>query len=376
MKQKLLIVTDNFLPRWDGIARFLVEILPRLSSIYDITVLAPDFSGASTLFPDVNIVRFKLSKIDINGFPVAYPSYSKMIPYIKEANIVWVQTIAPLCASAIYLAKKFNKPLVAYVHSIDWVLVERSIPLPTFVKPLFGQLVKRVARWLYGKSDILMMPTQEVADIFEELGVSSPKVLVPLGVNSDKFIPAKDKSEAKIALGIKPEEIVIGYCGRVTRDKDVMTLYKAFEWLNKKSGNLRLLIVGPGLPEYLKSFESMENVIVTGAKDDVIPYYQAMDIYVLPSLTETTSLSTLEAMSCGCCVVTTKVGIASQVIVNNENGMFFPKHNTTVLKKKLHWLLQHKEFISEFGKHARISVVKHFSWAQTAEGIEKMLAQF
>ncbi len=375
-KPKLLIITDNFLPRWDGIARFLVEVLPKLSESYDISVLAPDFPGASASFPFVTIVRFGISPVDINGFPVAYPSYKKMAAYIKEADIVWVQTIAPLCASGIYLAKKFRKPLIAYVHSIDWVLVERSLPLPNIFRSVIGRITKKLAVWFYGQCDILMVPTQEVADIFEKEGIGAAKILVPLGVNCDKFKPADSKDEAKKSIGVFPEDIVIGYCGRVTRDKDVITLFRAFEWLNKKHKGLKLLIVGPGIPEYIKLFESKENVIVTGAKDDVLPYYQAMDVYVLPSLTETTSLSTLEAMSCGCCVVSTKVGILPQIIINNENGLFFPKKNDLILKKKLQWLLQHKDQMSIFGNRARISIVKHFSWEHTIQSIEKVLANF
>ncbi len=376
MKQKLLIVTDNFLPRWDGIARFLVEVLPKLSKTYEITVLAPDFPGSSTLFPDVKLIRFPLSKLNVNNFPVAYPQYKKFKPYIKEADIVWVQTIAPLCASAIYLAKKYKKPLVAYVHSIDWVLVERSMPGPFIFKRLMGYLIQQLAIWFYNKCDILMVPTQEVADIFEAKGIVTAKVLVPLGVNCSKFEPSKNKAESKKAIGIRPGNTVIGYCGRVTRDKDLITLYKAFEWLNKKFPNLKLLIVGPGIPEYINKFDSKTNVIVTGAKDNVAKYYQAMDIFVLPSLTETTCLATLEAMASGCCIVSTKVGISQEIIKNNLNGMFFPKRNELVLKKKLRWLITHKDRIKLLGKRARVSVVKHFSWAQTIKSIEKVLEQF
>ncbi|MFA5142487.1 MAG: glycosyltransferase family 4 protein [Candidatus Woesearchaeota archaeon] len=374
-RHKLLIVTDNFLPRWDGIARFLVEVLPQLSKVYDVKVLAPDFPGASTAFPDVEIIRYKLSPFSANDFPFAYPVSKKMESYVKEADIVWVQTIAPLCWSAIRLAKKFNKPLVGYVHSIDWVLAEKSTPYP-ILNRIVGWVTRYLARSNYGKCDILMVPTQEVADIFEQEGISVNKVLIPMGINTDKFIPAADRSEVKKSLGIKPEEIVIGYCGRVSRDKDIMTLYKAFEWLNKKNKDVKLLIVGPGLENYMHMFKSKENIIVTGAKDDVIPYYQAMDIFVLPSLTETTALSILEAMSSGCCVVSTKVGVAQQLIENNENGFFFPKRNVTVLKKKLQWLIQNKESISQFGKRARITVMKHFSWSSTIESIERVLAQF
>ena len=52
--KKLLIATDNFLPRWDGIARFLNEIIPRLSEDFDITVVSPNFGK----IPEMEGVRF------------------------------------------------------------------------------------------------------------------------------------------------------------------------------------------------------------------------------------------------------------------------------------------------------------------------------
>ena len=376
MKQKLLIVTDNFLPQWDGVTRFLVEVIPKLSKSYDVTVLAPDFSGSSIFFPDVKIFRFPLSMLVVNNFQLAYPQYKNFEPYIKEADIVWTQGIGSLGSSAIYIAKRYKKPLIAYIHSIEWALVEKSVPGPLIFKQLASLLTQVFANWLYNKCDILMMPTQEVADIFESKEIETVKILVPLGVNCKNFEPSENKADSKKALGIKPEEIVIGYCGRISRDKDVITLYKAFEWINKKCSNVKLLIVGPGNSDYMTKFDSKENIIVTGAKDNVVDYYQAMDIFVLPSLTETTSLATLEAMACGCCIVSTKVGIAQDIIKNGENGLFFPKRNDLILKKKLKWLVNHPDIIEMYSKRARVTVIKHYSWTETIKAIEDVLAKF
>ena len=51
--KRLLITTDSFLPRWDGIARMLSEIIPKLSQKYEITVVAPKFIGKSVKFKGV-----------------------------------------------------------------------------------------------------------------------------------------------------------------------------------------------------------------------------------------------------------------------------------------------------------------------------------
>ena len=85
---------------------------------------------------------------------------------------------------------------------------------------------------------------------------------------------------------------------------------------------------------------SQKNIILTGSKDNVVPYLQAMDIYVLPSLTETTSISTLEAMSCGLPVVVTPVGYVKNYIHDGKNGLFFPKKNSGILARKINELIK------------------------------------
>ena len=59
-KKKLLIATDNFLPRWDGIARFLVELIPALTHKFDVTIVAPRFPGRIPDLP-VKLVLFEIT---------------------------------------------------------------------------------------------------------------------------------------------------------------------------------------------------------------------------------------------------------------------------------------------------------------------------
>ena len=65
-KKKLVISTDCFLPRWDGIARFLLEIIPRLSRYYDITVIAPKFEGTLKGFEKIaEKTNFRILRKDV-----------------------------------------------------------------------------------------------------------------------------------------------------------------------------------------------------------------------------------------------------------------------------------------------------------------------
>ena len=98
-----------------------------------------------------------------------------------------------------------------------------------------------------------------------------------------------------------------------------------------------------------------------------------MDVYVLPSLTETTSLSTLEAMACGCAVIATPVGYVKEYIKEKYNGMLFPFKNSLVLSLKLGILLENEKLREKLAVNGRKTVERLFKWEKTAQNIKKIL---
>ena len=93
----------------------------------------------------------------------------------------------------------------------------------------------------------------------------------------------------------------------------------------------------------------------------------------MPSLTETTCLSALEAMSCQLAVVSTQVGFIKSYIKNDYNGLFFEKQNHYHLSKNIQRLINDEKLRIQLGIYARRTIVEHFSWDKTGEGIEKAL---
>ena len=190
------------------------------------------------------------------------------------------------------------------------------------------------------------------------------------------FVPPSSKVQAKEELGINPSHTVIGYHGRLAREKDLYTLYRAFQRLLYSHKEVTLLIVGDGIEEQKRLFKDKPQIIYAGQQNDVVPYLQAMDIFVLPSLTETTSLSTLEAMSVGLACVVTKVGYVQKYIREKKNGLFFPKRNSLVLSLKLEWLLKDPFLRRRLGDEARKTVVEKFSWKTTVRRVKEVLGRF
>ena len=372
IRKKLLIATDSFLPRWDGVSRFLSEIIPRLSKTYDITVLAPAFKG-KTRKQRARIIRFPLIDMEFGDISFARPSIKQVKEEVKKADIVWTQTLGPIGMAAIRYSKKLKKPIIAYIHSIEWELASKAVKR---FKWFIEYSTKKLTKYLYNKCDLLLVPSVEVAALFKKNGIKPIKSIVHLGTNVNKFKPIDDKNRAKMKLGINPKNAVIGYCGRIGREKDLKTLYRAYAKMKENYKNLLLLIVGGGVREQVEFFQKKKGVIVTGAVNNVVPYLQAMDIYVLPSLTETTSLSTMEAMATGLPVITTKVGYLKEYIKPGQNGMFFAAKNSYSLRLKLEKLMANQKLRMQLGINARKTIMNKYSWERTVKEIEKALSVF
>jgi glycosyltransferase involved in cell wall biosynthesis len=373
-KKKLLIATDNFLPRWDGIARFLSEIIPRLLNTYDITVVAPDFGAYED--PNIKIVRMPLSKfLKVGDFSIPKVKYGVVNKLVKDSDIVFSQTIGPIGSVAINASKRYKKPLAAFIHSIEWELVPKALNNPLLKK--YSQIIaKKVAKNLYNKCNLLLMPSNNIADMFLWNNIRTRSEVAHLGVDTLKFVPTTPEKRVEIrkSLGYTDEDIIIGYHGRISREKDLITLLRAFMRLQIHHDNVKLLIIGDGVNSIKKQLAVRKDVLLTGAKNNPVSYLQAMDIYCLTSLTETTCLSVLEAMSCQLAVVSTEVGFIKNYIKNNQNGLFFQKQSPYHMARQVERLIFDLVLRQKLGENARRTVIEQFSWDKTARNIEKALS--
>ncbi|MGM5482086.1 MAG: glycosyltransferase family 4 protein [Nanobdellota archaeon] len=370
--KKLLIATDGFLPRWDGIVRFLIELVPRLEKDYQIKIVAPKFPGHFINPFNSEVIRFDLMNRNFGDIQFSKVKAKSLEPYIEWSDLVFVQSLGTLGMKTIKLAKKSGKPTISFLHLIEWELATKSI-----------KHFKRIARYLsfiiskkyYKMCDMLICPSEEMSLIYEKNGIKTPKKVATLGTDIYYFKPM-DKTKAKERIGIGEETKIIGYHGRIGREKDLVTLYRAFRRVERKYSGVKLMIVGKGVKEMETIFSSDKNIIFPGSQDDVASYLQAMDIYVTPSLTETTSLSTLEAMSCGLPVISTPAGSVKEYISERENGMLFPFRNSVRLSMKIELLLNNKELREKLGKNARQTVKENFNWEKTYKDIKEVLGRF
>jgi glycosyltransferase involved in cell wall biosynthesis len=367
-KRRLLITTDNFLPRWDGISRFLSEIIPRLKETYDITVIAPEYGHVT--IDGVEIIKIPIGKKSYGDYTPARFQYKRIARLVRRSDVVFNQALGPIGMCAILAAKRFRRPVASYTHSIEWELVPRAM---SFLGPIRGALYpisKALVRFFYNRCTVLIVPSENIAELLSWQHIGTPKSIAQLGVDTKKFGPA-DRKKARESLNLPQDAFIVGYHGRIGYEKNLVVLLRAFRRL--KMPNKRLIIVGDGVAAIKNKLLRHPDVMVTGSTNHVAPYLHAMDIYVLPSFTETTSLAVLEAMACGLPVVSSKVGFIKYYIIDGENGLFFDNASPYDLSLKIARLYNDRILRSKLAINARRTVVEKFNWENTAEEIKEIL---
>ncbi len=218
------------------------------------------------------------------------------------------------------------RPDVVHLHSAKAALAGRLAvrgAVPTLVTPhgwswlAAGPVLARVARaWeRHGArwTDLCVCVGPGEAGLAVEAGVRAPLEVVRNGVDLTRFRPAApaERSVARAALGLRPDEPVAVCVGRVCRQKGQDVALRAWPRVRAAVPGARLLVVGdPGAGPVVAG----PGVVGVGAVADVRPWLVAADVVVLPSRWEGLSLALLEALAVGRPVVATRVpGLADAV---------------------------------------------------------------
>ncbi|HLC84625.1 MAG TPA: glycosyltransferase family 4 protein [Candidatus Nanoarchaeia archaeon] len=357
MKPKLLITTDCFLPRIDGVAIYLKNLLPYLSKSFEVTIVAPRFRGRIPPLP-ARIVQMPLGA-KIADTWIARWNYRKIKTLVSQSDIIFNHTIGTIGAAAILAASKLKKPLVSHVHSYEWDLFSLSVDK---FKRLVRWVTLKLARYLYNKTSAIICPSAEVQHVYQSQGITAPSSIVDVRIPVKSFSTKRESHSG----------LVIGYCGRIAREKGLPYLLKAFSSLKQSSRDLRLMLVGDGL-RTLKWRAKLAGAELIGRVDNPQQYYSQMDIFVMPSLTETTSLSTMEAMSSGLPIVATPVGMVPQFIRKSKDGILVPIQDALALKRALQALIEQPSLRKKMGLAGRAYALKHFDIEQSAKKIVEIL---
>jgi glycosyltransferase involved in cell wall biosynthesis len=185
------------------------------------------------------------------------------------------------------------------------------------------------------------------------------------GVDVDRFSPGPD--ELRERLGILRTDPVIGFVGRLTRDKGLPELIEAFETILKAEPSAHLLLVGwfdaseDALSDALRHrIASYPRIHSTGFVNETAPYYRAMDMLVLPTWREGFPNAALEAAASGIPVITTLSTGSRDAVVPEVTGLLIPPGYPEAISEAVLKLLRNPARRRRMGEAGRAWVLEHF----------------
>jgi glycosyltransferase involved in cell wall biosynthesis len=212
--------------------------------------------------------------------------------------------------------------------------------------------------------------------------------MIPCGFDPDEFGPM-DKRQARLALGVDPNERVVLQLGRMVPRKGVDNVIRALGRLRSQHGlEARLLVVGgeardpdPALtPELGRLWKIAQAEGVADAvrfvgsrgRHELRQYYCASDVFVTTPWYEPFGITPIEAMACGTPVIGAAVGGIKYTVRDGETGFLVPPHDPDALADRLACLFQDRELLRQFGRRGIHRARTLFTWQQVAKAMASL----
>jgi glycosyltransferase involved in cell wall biosynthesis len=182
---------------------------------------------------------------------------------------------------------------------------------------------------------------------------------------SKKQVTSQEQVALRKKLGIKENDFVFVFVGRLVGDKGINELVSAFSKLT--TDNSKLLLVGPLesdldplQDETLKEIETNENIISVGFQSDVRLYYSISDCLVFPSYREGFPNVVLQAGAMGLPSIVTDINGSNEIIIEGENGTIVPVKNTELLLESMKKMMNDSKFYYHLQTNSRSMIVSRY----------------
>lgn len=316
---RVAIITENFLPKLDGVTRTLARLLEYLQA---------NGHRALLLGPDSGMQEYAGAEVvGTAGFPLPfYPElkFNFFRPlFIRRLNefqpdIVHLVDPVVLGATGLAAARFLNKPVVSSYHT-NMAAYCAYFGVPIFTRPMWAY-----NRLIHSQCALTFCPSPSTAGMLEKQGFQNLRIW-SRGVDTTLFRPERRSAELRTSWlhrRKRPgEKTVLLYAGRISWEKNLRLLTQAYRNMDHKRCHLVIVGQGPAFGEVQQALADLP-VTFTGylQGDDLAAAYASADIFVFPSRSETFGQVVLEAMASGLPVVGVYSEGICDLVQNGETG--------------------------------------------------------
>ena len=298
----------------------------------------------------------------------------------KKCDLIFTNFIFILSSiPAIILSKMFNKPIV-----LDYYDVVSMVPniVPDIIYKYFAK-----------NADCVFGISPQLVDRARMYGCKNA-MYVPNFVDSNHFkVDLKAREKIREELGIKKDEIVIGYAGSFGYVEGIPFLLQAFKNMTKKKySKIKLAIMGAirspspkGADDIPKLVEDMdlknEAILIPLQPHEEVPkFLSAFDILCCPKIDCYMNrwiipIKIIEYLSMGLPTVASSVGGIPYTIENGVDGFLVKPGDVKDLEEKLEWIIQNSERAKEIGENGRKKAIEKYSYEAIESTIREAICE-
>ncbi len=334
---KIGIFTDAYHPDINGVVTSIKilekEMIKRGHEVFVFSSTKHEPTENENLYMVKSMPLFLAKKFDYRLAAFYSRDIAKKIKDL-DLDIIHTQTEFGVGLFGKIISRKYDLPFLhtyhtkweEYMHYIVKIKGSRNIYPKRFAR--------NFSRSFARKAQCIIAPSKEIEKYlkYKCKVKNKPIFIVPTGIDIKPFESSNFTKESKEALkesiGVKKDEKVILFLGRIGHEKNISLLLNKMPEILSKSENTKFVLVGDGpakdeLIELTSTLGLNDKVIFTGKVplEEVASYYSIADVFVNASISETQGLTYVEAMAASIPVVAKYAPNLAEFIKHGKNGM-------------------------------------------------------
>ncbi|NQY73887.1 MAG: glycosyltransferase [Candidatus Margulisbacteria bacterium] len=372
-KMKIVIATEAYWPLIDGGAVAEHNLtLALVKRGHEVHVIAPSKDRSDYTEEDQGSTIHRLSAYPVplakNDHRLAWNPSKKINKILDEfqPDLVHLHNPFPIGKAVLKYCRKNNIPTVATNHWLPenittFISKMRFMNSLNFIVKLNWAFIAK----FHNKCHFVTSPTQTAIDLMVQNGLTAPCRPVSNGVETSVFKPGQNADVLRSRLNIPQNKPIALYAGRLSGEKCVDDFINAIPDV-LKSVDAHFIVGGNGrekdnLMALTHTLNIQDHVTFPGfLDDDEFPLlYNLGDVFIMPSICELQSITTLEALATGLPVIAANKYALPELVHSGKNGYLFEPRNITQLSEHMVTVLKDKSARQAMSEHSLAIVQEH-----------------
>lgn len=329
------------------------------------------------VFP-VEMTRVITPFKDLKALFRLYKLFKKEQPFIVHSHTPKAGTLAMIAAKIAKVPHRFHT--VAGLPLVEATGIKRRIL--NYVEKVTYASATKVYPNSEGLKNFILESKFTTPDKTKVIGFGSSNGIDTTHFNPSLFSKEKDQ-KLREKLGLKSEDFIFIFLGRIVKDKGINELVNAFIEVRKKHSNAKLLLVGyfdeetaQLNPETIQEIKSNKNITVVTWQEDVRPFLSIANALTFPSYREGFPNVVMQASAMSLPSIVCNINGCNEIISDGLNGVIIPVKDTKALKNSMKKLMEEKEFYQSLVQNSRAPICekyeRKFIWESILEEYEAL----